>query len=326
MINKIFTVLTAGIVILYPCLSFGRVDKAAGQIAESLLPQAVEITRTALSNSESRVRTNAIEAVSAGQRHELMPQVSSLLKDNIVPVRFAAALAAGDLKYTEAKDKLQVLLQDQNLNVAMAAAYALARLGDDRYVGIITKSAKNPDETVRANSALLIGKLGKTDNLPLLYWIKDTDSSSYRSRFQATESIAMLGDQKIYQKVWTMILSTHPDDRIIGIRAMAGLKTPEALSAVAGLLSDPIIEVRLAAAEQLGKYGDQSGEIVVLEYLENGAKKDTGYVLDRRLSLSALAIGNIGTEKLAKYLPDLLKNQSIYVNLAAAKAVFLLSQ
>jgi HEAT repeat protein len=38
--------------------------------------------------------------------------------------------------------------------------------------------------------------------------------------------------------------------------------------------------------------------------------------------MTALAIGQIGTPNLTRYLPDLMENESKFVRLAAAKAVF----
>jgi HEAT repeat protein len=43
--------------------------------------------------------------------------------------------------------------------------------------------------------------------------------------------------------------------------------------------------------------------------------------LERVNTLTALAIGQIGTASVTKFLPQLLKNESKFVRIAAAKAV-----
>jgi HEAT repeat protein len=88
-------------------------------------------------------------------------------------------------------------------------------------------------------------------------------------------------------------------------------------------LDDEILEVRLTAAEQLGTLGDNTGELEVLDVFD----KDLTAPMDKegreRVNvLTAMAIGRIGTPRLVKFLPDLLKNESKFVRIAAAKAVF----
>ncbi len=89
------------------------------------------------------------------------------------------------------------------------------------------------------------------------------------------------------------------------------------------MLNDPVVEIRVAAAEQLGKMKNKKGKNVVLEvfkkklYLNQDQESK-----ERILTLASLAIGEIGTKDLTKFLPDLMKSESPFVRLAAAKAVF----
>jgi HEAT repeat protein len=133
----------------------------------------------------------------------------------------------------------------------------------------------------------------------------------------------MLGDEKIFPKLWSMLISAYADDRVTGIRAMGALGTEEAKNALIGKLDDDILEVRLVAAEQLGVFRNPIGEPKVLEVFE----KKLTRTLDKQASertyvLTALAIGQIRTPGLRKFLPQLLENESKFVRIAAAKAVF----
>ena len=120
-----------------------------------------------------------------------------------------------------------------------------------------------------------------------------------------------------------MLISAYADDRVIGIRAMGTLGTAEAKDALITMLDDDILEVRLAAAGQLGALKDTSGESKVLDVftknLTAGLNKED---LERVNVLTALAIGRIGTPPLTKFLPRFLKDKSKFVRIAAAKAVF----
>jgi HEAT repeat protein len=133
----------------------------------------------------------------------------------------------------------------------------------------------------------------------------------------------MLGDEKIFPRLWSMLISAYADVRLMGVRAMGKLGTPEAKNALIGRLDDDILEVRLVAAEQLGVFRNPIGEPKVLEVFE----KKLTRTLDKQASertnvLTALAIGQIRTPGLRKFLPQLLENESKFVRIAAAKAVF----
>jgi HEAT repeat protein len=287
-----------------------------------LLIQAEQIVSDSLTDADPQVRANAVEVVASTRQLRLMPKVQKLLADSVVPVRFAAILAIGDLGFAPAKDDVAPLLNDPNPNIKIAACYTMSRLGQPEYYKDICTAVASNDQTVRANAALLLGKSGQKDGIRFLYWTLQRDDSSDMVILQTAEAIAMLGDHRIYPKLWTRLISAYADDRVIGIRAMGALGTDEAKSAIVTMLDDPVPEVRLAAAEQLGKLGDSGGEAEVLAVFDKKLTADMDAQGQERVkTLAALAIGEIGTERPAKYLPQLLQDPLKGVRLAAAKAV-----
>lgn len=281
------------------------------------------IIQSALSDPDPQVRSQAIEVVASTGRIMLMPKIQQLLEDEYAPVRFAAVLAIGDMEYSIAKDTVAKLLRDTDASVIAAAAYTMAKLGSTEYNRILYSAINSQDQTVRANAALLLGKSGDRNAIKPLYWAMQDKSSEDKVVYQAAESLAMLGDLAIYPKLWSMLISAYADVRVVGVRAMGVFGTRQAKEALATMLEDNILEVRLAAAGQLGAMGDTSGESVVLSVFE----KDRTISLDTETNqrvyvLTALAIGQIKTPKLTKFLPQLLKNESKFVRIAAAKAVF----
>jgi HEAT repeat protein len=131
----------------------------------------------------------------------------------------------------------------------------------------------------------------------------------------------MLRDQRIYPKLWTRLISAYADDRVMGIRAMGALGTAEARNALTTMLDDAVPEVRLAAAEQLGKLGDRIGEAEVLAVFEKNVISSMDPQGQERVKmLAALAIGEVRTPAVIKHLPALLRDSSKVVRLAAAKA------
>ena len=285
--------------------------------------EAMQIIGQALADSDPLVRVNAIEVVATTRQLNFMPRVQQLLQDVSMPVRFAATLAVGDMEYSPAKNLINQALKDPDSNVIIAASYAMTRLGYPGYIEVLRKSITDTNQTVRANSAMLLGKSGDRGSLKLLYWALQDINSDDRTVYQTAETIAMLGDESIYPKLWAMLLSAYADVRVIGIRAMGTLGTKKAEDALITMLDDGVLEVRLAAAEQLGKLNNKLGEPEVLDVFRGNLTNQMDQQARERVYLmTALAIGQIGTPSLTKYLPDLMKNESKFVRLAAAKAVF----
>ena len=301
---------------------------ADNPVSNELEVQATQIIQQALANNNPQVRATAIEiaaAIPISQARKFMPEVQQLLKDEFVPVKFAAAIAIGDTGYSQARGDITQLLKDDNENARIAAAYAAYKLGSTGGLAIIRASLKSNDQSARANAAFLLGKSGESPKraLPLLYETMRDETSDEKVILSSIEAIARLGDEKIYQKLWAMLISAYADDRVFGIRAMGALGTSQAKDSLSTMLKDDLTEVRLVAAEQLGSMGDTSGEKVVLDALTQGVSAATDREAKARIqTLAAHAIGQIRTPTLKKFLPELLKSESQFARLATAKAVF----
>jgi HEAT repeat protein len=295
---------------------------SAGMGDTNVQVRAYQIVAEALADADPQVRANAVEIVATTRAVRLIPRVQKLLSDQTVPVRFAAALAMGDLEYALAKNDIARLLLDENPNVKIAASYAMFRLGQPEYYKTICSELASTDQTVRANAALALGKCGRQEGLRFLWWALARDDSVDKVTLQATESIAMLKDPRIFKPLWSQLISAYADDRVLGIRGMGALGTDEAKNALVTLLDDKVPEVRLAAAEQLGRLGESIGEPNVAEVFEKNLLAGVDAQGQERMKVfAALAIGEIGTPKLTRYLPQLLQDPFKPVRLAAAKAV-----
>ena len=247
-----------------------------------------------------------------------------MTKDELVLIRFAAAVAIGDAKYSAAKNDVAQLLKDNDENVRLAGSYALVMLGGSKsYSQQIRAALTDNDQQVRANAAFLLGKIGDKDALPLLYQVIQDETSDDKVRLNAIEAIARLGDEKIYQKLWAMLISAYADDRVFGIRAMGALGTSRAKDSLLTMLKDDLPEVRLVAAEQLGYLGDTAGEKIVANALTHDVSAATDQEAKARIqTLAAMAIGQIRTPTLKKFLPELLKSDSQFAVLPLLRRFF----
>lgn len=289
--------------------------------------EAKKIVRQSLSDQNPQIRGNAIEVVATTKQIKMMPRVTKLLQDPVAPVRFDAALAVGDTKYLVAKDKLANLLKDENRNVRLAAAYAMYRLGETKFFEDIQNAVSSSDPVVRANAAYLLGKTGNKKALKTLYVILNRTGSNDKVLYVTVEAIARLGDERIYPKLWAMMISAYSDVKTSGVKAMGALGTEKAKDAITTMLDDPIPEVRIVAAEQLGKLSDNSGQKVIHNaFRKNLPARTQPRARERIKVLSALAIGRICSKSVQKYLPRLLRDHSARVKLAAAQAVLMCSK
>lgn len=296
---------------------------AAPVPVQTLKSKAQTILKNSFSDPNPYIRNHAIEAsVSTGQKH-LISDITQRLADSSPAVRFTAAIAIGEMDCRTCQDSLNKLMQDENQNIPIAAAYALIKLGDSSHYQKIRDAAVSADNTLRANALLLLGKLGDRENMPLLYnALKDLDAQD-KVHLQAVDSLAMMKDVQLYKsKLWPLLISKYADDRVMGIRGMGSLGTKEALDAIETKLKDDVLEVRLVAAEELGKAGNLKGLDELIKYFQtnpdlNQANMASGTAIS--------AIGKMKSNALTGYLAKALESQSPYMRLVAAQSVLLMA-
>jgi len=325
---KMYAVVIVVVLGLFGCdsqqVSARSSSGSASAAIQSLRPRAMEILRNSLKDENAYLRAPAVEVVVQTGQKELMPEIMRLMDDPTVAVRFAAIVAAGDMQCFGCEQAVRKHLNSEDDNVRLAAAYSMLRLGNVDSGDVLRQGLKHADSTVRANAALLLGKAGRKEDIPLLYGLLKDPTADDKVRIQAVESIARLKDVRIYRgKLWALMISEYADDRVMGIRGMAELGTMDAKNAIATMLTDDVPEIRLFAAEQLGRLGDKSGKDEVAGYL---SKLATFNQADFGTITAVMAIGRIGTPELTAYLPKALNSDSAMVRLTAAQSALLLTQ
>ncbi|HOL31817.1 MAG TPA: HEAT repeat domain-containing protein [Anaerohalosphaeraceae bacterium] len=288
---------------------------------QSLKARALVILEAALNSDNAYLRSHAIEVVAETRQKQMLPLVVKLTTDRSVAVRFAAATGLGDMQCFSCENVLTRMLNDPDMNVQIGAAYALAKMNQLKYRELIRTAAVSTDPTVRANAVLLLGKLGNRDDLALLYEVLNNNESTDKVRMQAVESIARLGDERMYRsKLWALLISKFADDRVMGIRGMGALNTPESRGAIVTMLQDDVPEVRLTAAEQLARLGDKRGETQVYEYFQTQPDLNK---MDMANGMAVRAIGYLASSRLNSLLPQIIETPSRDLQLIAAQAVLL---
>jgi HEAT repeat protein len=293
--------------------------------AEKLQTKATLVIQTSLSDTSAYMRNHAIEVAIETKQRQLMPEILKKLEDTSVAVRFTAAIAVGDMDCQTCKEQISKSLKDTDENVRIGAAYSMIRLGDKSGYPLIRDAAVSADPTLRANALLLLGKLGnKKDDLPLIHKALSDAETVDKVRIQAVDSIARLKDTEIYRsKLWPLLISKYADDRVMGIRGMGLLGTREARDAIQTMLQDDVLEVRLCAAEELGKLDDQSGMNQLVTYFQTNPDLNQATMAS---GTGIMAIGRLKAMNLTGYLDKALDSQSPYIRLAAAQSALLMKK
>lgn len=290
-------------------------DRKPVVLDSALMDTARREILSAVNSNDTIVTVHAIEAIRQtplSGNPDARQAIVDGLNDSASVVRFASAMAAGELRIADAKPRLLEMIDDRSRSVQVAVRFALHRLGDTRLSHDLEKSARDPDRLVRANTVVALGLLEEKSALNVLRPMLKTDRDA-TIRLQVAEAMWRLGNQEGLESLVAASVSAFPDDRMIAFMALAGPRDTRVVEHIRGGLTADYPEVALVAARATGMLGFDDGYGVALE----GA----GSVDMRQRSLAALALGAIGRSDAQPVLSDLLKDDDSDVRLAAATAL-----
>ena len=298
---------------------------------ERLQAQVKEVLEESLASGDAEFRSHSLECYGLLRNDLSVPgHIRQGLRDVEIAVRFAAAVAAGDVQDSTSQILLERLMRDPEASVRMAAAYGLERLGEPRSETWYDKALLGEDENLAALACLLLGKLGddppRQRSRQKLWEVMEKEGQSPKVRLQAAESLARLGDESVLNKLLVFAHSGWADDRMLAISGMALLDAPEARGMLAGLADDDQTEVRLAAIRALGPLADDEQRALVVALLSY-RNSDGDELASRRVrGLALLALGSIGAQSHSGRLDRALNDPSPYLRIMAARAAIDLLQ
>jgi HEAT repeat protein len=279
----------------------------------ALQESARQEIKTASTSSNPLIRAHSIEAMRESMGETASESIIAALVDPEAIVRFAAALASGELRLHQAKDQLLVLSDDVDPSVQVGAKFALHRIGDPRQSHDLEKTSRDPSARTRGDTALVLGLLGEPSAVKILMPMLFDKSPAVR--LQAAEALWRLGNQNGMEALVAASISKFPDDQMIALAALAGPRDRRVLGHVEGALvnEDGYEPVSLVAARSAGMLGSEEGYGVAIR----GVKSSD----PRERMLGALALGAIGRADGQTYLTPLLRDSDQDVRLAAATAI-----
>lgn len=274
-----------------------------------------EISKAAHSD-DPLVRAHAMESIRQVGGHDGDEEVLRSLSDPEPVVRYAGALAAGEMRLAEARRQLLKMTEDPDNTVQVAVRFALHRLGDKRRSHDLERFAKDPDVSVRSDTAMVLGMLEEPSALRVLKGMQFDRNASVR--VQVAEAMWRLGDPDGREQLVAATFSNYVDDQAVAYLALAQPRDRNILPHVrAGLLS-PYNQIALIAARSAGMLGSDAGYTL--------ATQGTGSQDPTQRTLAAFALGAIGRSDSQEILGKLLSDPDPDVRLAAATAILQLRE
>lgn len=261
--------------------------------------------------SDAMLRAHALEGFRDSNARRHNAEILAALNDPQAIVRFAAALAAGELKIAAARAPLLDDADDKSENVRVAVRFALHRLGDKRRSHDLEFLARDPSPLVRGNVAFVLGMLGEPSAIQILRVLRIDSDPAVRQ--QASEAMWRLGDEDGLKDLLGLTYSRYPDDQMMGYLGLALPRNPVIRQHVrVGLMSE-YPEVSLVAARAMGMLGSDEGYVM--------AKKGAESSDARQRVQAAFAFGAIGRSDAQDILRKLLADSDASVRIAAATAI-----
>jgi len=194
---------------------------------EEVLPHLAKL----FDHAEPEMVFYSLKAVEGKTTAGMLPKLRELIKRDSASVRYAAALAMGNLK--EAEPDLIPLCADKDGMVKLSAALALNRLGSDSCQIVFEELLKHTDFGVRSTTARVLGETRIPGKVRLLKMALGDNHS--RVRTAAVRAVGMMGGPEAFP-----ILVELLQDSLEVVRAYAAGNLIHLLPLAASVTLDPV--------------------------------------------------------------------------------------
>ncbi|MCE9592324.1 MAG: HEAT repeat domain-containing protein [Planctomycetes bacterium] len=299
---------------------------AATQPSSSASPhqRAIEQVLASTRSPDPFRRANAVECVQV-LPDRAGPVVQLALEDPQRSVRFAALVVIGRMKLSSLAPSAEPFLHDPEPSVRAAAIYALRANKKPVDMSPLAAMLGSRDPSLRSNAAMLLGMLGDKSALPMIREMSErplpqrtSQASAAIARFQATEAIVKLGDDSALASLRAGPYSQYDELRVLAVQALGHVNDRAMTRAIEAILLQPPVELQLAAAESLARFGRPDG----LEVTLLASQSPTPTVRAQ----AAMVLGLFPDPRAPQALERLLGDGDEQVRLSAAAATLGLSR
>jgi HEAT repeat protein len=300
--------------------------------------EALEVLKKGSQSPNPFTRAHTIEALAATLGMQAGDVYEAGLRDEDPAVRYAAAVAAGDVRYAPAKERLLTMAADKTVEtdrrVMPGAIYALYQLGNDEYAGQLGSLLFDAEQEVRANAAMAMGRMGEPSATGPLRSLQAQETED-RVRLSIFEAQALLGDEASAYRLEGYARTTFLDMRLAAITAMSQFPSPRGMAVMRQLSREKRNppQVRVAAAGALARMGelDEAGLDLAIRSASRprqalqkayGKQEDvTEAQVDQLQQVTAVALSYMHRSESLDALYQLMQDDSADVRVAAAMGV-----
>ena len=257
----------------------------------------------------------------------VVQDLSNALKDKNEWVRKAAAVSLGKVgfKAHKALPHLHRLLKDKSQQVRKAVVLAVGKMGikAERSAPALMQLWGDAHSDLRKAATLSLGRLGTKSHYVFSLLLKTLQSQDWRRRMYAAQTLRRTKVQK--NRVVSALLKLQKDKKwqvreaIFRALGTTGGKSPLVVPLLIKKLKAQKKDIGAAAATSLGELGAKA--VKAIPALGHAISVDDGNV-----AIPALfALSKIGmytsTDKCVQILIRALSRRSVYLQMAAAKAI-----
>lgn len=244
--------------------------------------------------------------------------------------RYHAVVALGSIKNAESNDSIYPLLDDQNMQIRAAAAYAIGQSGDPKSSKMLISSFKGKD-TLGVNNAFnysileAVGKTGNIDDLRAISTVK-----TYRS----TDSLLLLGQaMAIFRMALRKIVCEEGTSRMVDILYTDAIPTKIKIIAGHYLARADNIDLSLSKIRLIDIFNKiRNPDIRSTLAISFGKSKDTLFVpvlktafiaeSDYRVKTNIMrAFSNFPYSQIRDIVLSNLKNDNLHIAATAANVI-----
>ena len=278
--------------------SHGEIDRLLRQIGTNEAFKGLLLRSTRSSHNEDA--RAAKELLTQCGNEDVIPVLVNGLKHNRDYIRELAVQILGHIGLVEYVEQMSDLLQDAGIAVRWKTARALEEIGSEKAVEPLIKSLQDSSSDVRWCSASALGAIGSEKAIEGL--IMALNDRYLQVEESAAMALGLIGSERAVEALISLLIRRgSPKPRIAAAFALLRIKSNKATAPLIQCLADKNIEVRAAAAFALGGIPSEAAEEALLGCLSDNSYKVVGNAV--------YALNNFSSEKSVPYLIELLNGK-----------------